>query len=121
MANITIKERINGIAFETLTAEDFDFLKERALKSIRKASANRKPTKTQEQNEVTKMDIANLLEDAEGPMTATEIANVLGLSSGQKASALLKQMVEAGEVVKTENAKREKGKATVFSLPAVEE
>ena len=121
MEKVTIKERINGIAFETLTAEDFEFLKERALKSVRKASPRHKPTKTQEQNEVIKMDIANLLEDAEGPMTATEIATALGLSSGQKASALLKQMVEAGEVVKTENAKREKGKATVFSLPAEEE
>ena len=109
MEKVTIKERINGIAFENLTAEDFEFLKERALKSVRKPSEHKGLTKAQKENEGIKATIAETLADAEKAMTATEVGNAIGISC-QKASALLKQMVEAGEIAKAKD-----GKATVFA------
>ena len=98
MEKVTIKERINGIAFEGLTAEDFEFLKERALKSIRKANPNaiRKPSKAQVENEGFKAQIPAILGDGK---TATQVGADLGISV-QRASAILKQMVDAGAVTK---------------------
>ena len=115
MEKVTIKERINGIAFEGLTVEDFEFLKERALKSVRKATARKGLTKAQKENEGIKATIAETLAGAEKALTATEVGNALGISC-QKASALLKQMVDAGEIAKAKD-----GKATVFSAIAEDE
>lgn len=115
MEKVTIKERINGIAFEGLTVEDFEFLKERALKSVRKATARKGLTKAQKENEGIKATIADALAGAEKALTATEVGNVVGISC-QKASALLKQMVDAGEIAKAKD-----GKATVFSAVAEDE
>lgn len=56
-----------------------------------------KPTKTQVENEGIK---AQILEVAVEPMTATAIGEAVGIPC-QKASALLKQMIEAGTVEKT--------------------
>lgn len=109
MEKMTIKERINGIAFEGLTEEDFNFLVERALKSVRKPSERKGLTKAQKENVGIKGDISTVLEE-KGALTATQVGNELGISC-QKASALLNQMVENGEVVKGKD-----GKATVFSV-----
>lgn len=107
MEKMTITERISGIAYETLTEEDFNFLVERALKSVRKSNGVRKPTKNQVANEGLKADIVNAL--GEG-LTATDAGKAVGISV-QKASALLKQLVDAGEVVKVKD-----GKATLFKV-----
>jgi Fic family protein len=107
MEKMTITERINGIAYESLTEEDFNFLVERALKSVRKSNGTRKPTKNQVANEGLKADIVNAL--GEG-LTATDAGKAVGISV-QKASALLKQLVDAGEVVKEKD-----GKATIFKV-----
>ena len=107
MEKITITERINGINFETLTEEDFNFLVERALKSVRKSNGTRKPTKNQVANEGLKADMLNTL--GEG-LTATDAGKAVGISV-QKASALLKQMIDAGEVVKVKD-----GKVTLFKV-----
>jgi len=96
---MTIKERINGIAFEGLTAEDFEFLKERALKSVRKPTARKGLTKTQKENEGLKnVILENLRAEVDG-MTATEVGNSIAVTC-QKASAILRQMVEGGTVRK---------------------
>ena len=110
MEKVTIKERINGIAFEGLTVEDFEFLKERALKSVRKASPHKGLTKAQKENEEFKDKIVEILFN-KGAMTATQVGAEFGWSGSQKASALLKQMVEAGEVVKEKS-----GKVTLFKV-----
>ena len=107
MTKITLTEQINSIAYDTLTQDEFDFLKERALKSIRKSNGVRKPTKTQVANEGLKADMLNAL--GEG-LTATDAGKAVGISV-QKASALLKQMVDAGEVVKVKD-----GKVTLFKV-----
>ena len=56
-------------------------------------SGERKPTKTQRENEGVKAEILEILSD-EGKQ-CKDIAAVVGVT-GQKCSALLKQMVEAG-------------------------
>ena len=81
------------------------------------ASLDKKPTtkstKNQQENEYIKSQMLDLLGRAE-PMRATDIANALGLSSGQKASVLLNALAKDGKVAKE---KGEKG-AVLFILPA---
>lgn len=114
MEKVTIMERIDGIAFEGLTEEDFNFLVERARKSVRKGGTRKGLTKAQKENVGIKADILAVLEE-KGALTATAVGNELAISC-QKASALLKQMVDNGEVVKAKD-----GKATVFSAVAEDE
>lgn len=101
MEKMTITERINGINFETLTQDEFDFLVERALKSVRKSSGVRKPSKAQVANEGLKADLLDILGDG---MTATEAGKALDISV-QKASALLNQLVKAEQAVKVKEGK----------------
>ena len=82
------------------------------MASLDKKSTGSKPTKVQQENEKVKEAMLDLLASGE-PMRATDVAKELGLSSGQKASALLNALEKAGEVVKL---KGEKG-ATLFTLP----
>ena len=98
---MTITERINGINFETLTEEDFNFLVERALKSVRKSNGERKQTKRQVENDVIKTQILGMLGDG---MTATQVGEALGVSV-QRASALLKQMVDVAEIARVKDGK----------------
>lgn len=107
MTKTTITEQVNAIAFDTLTEEQFNFLKERALKSVRKGSPKKGLTKVQKENEGIKAQMVEVL--GEG-LTATDAGKAVGISV-QKASALLKQMVDAGEVVKVKD-----GKATIFKV-----
>ena len=107
MTKTTLTEQITSIEFDSLTQEQFDFLKERALKSIRKNSGERKPTKTQKENVGIKAEMLKAL--GEG-LNATDAGKAVGISV-QKASALLKQMVDAGEVVRVKD-----GKATLFKV-----
>lgn len=106
---MTIMDQINAIAFEGLTEDQFDFLVERARKSVRKAGARKGLTKIQKENVGIKNDIITVLAE-NGAMTATAIGNELGISC-QKTSALLKQMVDDNEVIKKKD-----GKATVFTV-----
>ena len=111
---MNLTEQINAIAFEGLTEEQFAFLKERALKSIRKPSKTKALTKTQKDNLVSKEKILTLLAE-KGKLTATQIGEELGWKGSQKATALLTPMVKAGTVVRTKE-----GKLKLFSLPEAE-
>lgn len=49
MEKMTLSARIEALSFEGLSYEDFEFLRERALKSVRPArKGERKPTKAHE-------------------------------------------------------------------------
>lgn len=74
-----------------------------------KSAGERKPTKTQKENEVVKADLLTHL-SAEGK-TCKDIAGEMGLSV-QKVSALLKQLVDAGKAVRSEG----KGKVSLFTI-----
>jgi predicted transcriptional regulator len=92
------------IAKYDFTAEEKAFLThEVELVAKRNARKSTKPTKTQLANASIKDAIASALAE---PMQAKAIGELVGIS-WQKASALLKQMVEDGRVVKTQ----EKGKS----------
>ncbi len=101
MTKATITEQVNAIAFDTLTEEQFNFLKERALKSVRKSNGERKQTKRQVENDVIKTQILGMLGDG---MTATQVGEALGVSV-QRASALLKQMVDVAEIARVKDGK----------------
>lgn len=82
------------------------------MESLDRKTSSTKPTKTQQENEAIKEQMLDLLGKGE-PMRATDVATALGLSSGQKAAALLNAMEKEGKVAKV---KGEKG-ATLFALP----
>ena len=91
-----ISDVLNGVA---LTDEHIEKLTALKASLEKRASGERKPTATQKANVEVKGKIAEFL--ADGTLrTATEIGDALGISN-QKASALLKQMVDNGSVVKT--------------------
>lgn len=80
-----------------------------------KKSANKSATKTQKENEGVKDEILGVM-NADKAMSVGDIMTALdGKYTNQKISALLRQLREAGEVVRTEV----KGKA-YFALAEVE-
>jgi Fic family protein len=84
------------------------------IELLKNKSANKKPSKTQEQNEVLKADIVEVLRTFAEGATASE---VLGASekfaglSNQKISTMLNQLVKVGTVKKTTDKKR-----SIFSV-----
>ena len=91
------------------------FCEDRIEKLSRK-SGSKKPTKTQVENEGIKDTIVEVLGEI-APATATMIATDPRVNvSNQKVSALLRQLIESGEVVKA----TDKGKS-LFSLATVED
>ena len=91
-------------------AEIVDFCKhEVELLDSRKANSKKTPTKTQKENVVIMRNIAETLERVGKPVTVTEMldAGVQGFElTNQKASALLRKMIEAGKVTKTIEGKK---------------
>ena len=86
---------------------------ENELALLDKKAQNKKATKTQEQNKGIKVTILKVLATI-GSGTVTDIQNgneELSALSNQKVSALVRQLVESGEVVKTVDKKK-----SIFSL-----
>lgn len=77
------------------------------IELLDKKASNKKATKTQEENVGIKAEILSVL-TSEGA-TVTDIqskSEMLGGLSNQRVSALLRQLVESGEVVKTIDKKK---------------
>ena len=77
--------------------------------SFEKKSENRKPTKVQEANEELKTVVIEVLTGEENALTVSEIlkkSDKFADVSNQKMSALLKQLVDCGKVVKTVDKKK---------------
>ena len=110
MANkITKREVINAMLKEEVVLNNATYKAylENELALLDKKAANKKATKTQEENVAIKEEILNVL-TTEGA-TVTEIqakSEVLGGLSNQRVSALLRQLVENGKVVKTTDKKK---------------
>ena len=86
---------------------------ENELALLNKKAQNKKATKTQEQNVGIKATILKVLATI-GSGTVTDIQNgneELSTLSNQKVSALVRQLVESGEVVRTTDKKK-----SIFSL-----
>ena len=110
-----IKAMLNGEKVEGLTIADaLKFLDERIAITEKKnasgSNADRKPTKTQLENEGIKDKIIEFLTSCEKPATITDICKAIGIESNQKVSALVSQMLTVrkgvpnpdGKVVRTE-------------------
>lgn len=119
MANkMTQKDYFNEIIAVVSEAGRDDLVKfcEDRIEKLSRKSGSKKPTKTQVENEGIKDTIVEVLGEI-APATATMIATDPRVNvSNQKVSALLRQLIESGEVVKA----TDKGKS-LFSLATVEE
>ena len=116
MANkITKKEVIGMMMNEEVIKANPTYVAylENELALLNKKAQNKKATKTQEQNVGIKTTILEVLATI-GSGTVTDIQNgneELSALSNQKVSALVRQLVESGEVVKTTDKKK-----SIFSL-----
>lgn len=116
MANkITKREVIGMIMNEEVVKANPTYVAylENELALLDKKAQNKKATKTQEQNVGIKATILEVLATI-GSGTVTDIQNgneELSALSNQKVSALVRQLVESGEVVKTTDKKK-----SIFSL-----
>ena len=104
MANkITKKEMFMMIKAQVKDNAEMVAFIDHEIELLDKKASNKKATKTQEANVGIKSTILAVLEGAK-PMTVTEMQGAsaeLGELSNQKVSALIRQLVEAGKVVKT--------------------
>ena len=121
MANkITKREVINAMLANEVVSANSTWVAylENELALIEKKAANKKSTKTQEENKGIKSVILNTLASI-GSGTITDIQNAnsdLAELSNQKVSALVRQLVESGEVVKTTDKKK-----SIFSVAVADE
>ena len=104
MANkITKKEMFTMIKAQVKDNAEMVAFIDHEIELLDKKASNKKATKTQEANVGIKATILAVLECGK-PMTVTEMQGAsaeLGELSNQKVSALVRQLVEAGKVVKT--------------------
>ena len=103
MKKMTKKEMFALIKTRLTNAEEIAFIEHEIELLENKASGTRKPTSTQVENEKLKGAIVEHLASVNEPLTIVDIQKGLGLEevSNQKMSALLKQLVDNGSVVKT--------------------
>lgn len=86
--------------------EKLDALRAQQMK---RNSADKKPTKTQQANEVLKASLLELLQVAGKPLTVSEILQMAdhpALTSNQKVAALLRLMKDEGFVIRTEEKRK---------------
>lgn len=104
MANkITKKEMFTMIKAQVKDNAEMVAFIDHEIELLDKKASNKKATKTQEANVGIKSTILAVLEGGKS-MTVTEMQGAsaeLGELSNQKVSALVRQLVEVGEVVKT--------------------
>ena len=97
MTKLTYANAIDLALNGTITDEVREKLEALKVQLEKRNSGERKPTKAQKENEEVKANILGLL-TTEGKQ-CKDIAATLGLAT-QKVSALLKQLVEAGQAEK---------------------
>ena len=118
-----IQKMLNGETVENYTVADaVTFLATRIEQTQKKnmgKDGEKKLTKTQQENEVIKTHIVEVMTGQEKALTITEMQKAdteLDALSGQKLSALVSQLVKAKVLVRTE----EKGRA-YFAIAVAED
>ena len=116
MTNMTYAQAIdNAIALFSqggqIDVEDNETVEKlKALKAqLAKRGSSKTPTKTQKENEVIMAKILDALADVGEPTTVTDLLahGVEGFElTNQKASALLRKLIEAGKVTKAKEGKK---------------
>ena len=115
MTKVTIADKFDALADYIQNGENsifptpedaIEFINDRKEKAMKKA-VNRKPTAQQKENEGFKESILDVL-TSEGKTVSEIIAMSDDLSglTNQRVSALLRQLVLAGKVVKTKEGKK---------------
>ena len=107
---ITKVDRFNQLKAIAEVAENADLVAfiDHEIELLDKKSANKKPTKTQEQNEALKEVILSVLSPDEG-MTASEVlasSEEFAGMSNQKITTLLTQLKNEQRIIKTVDKKR---------------
>lgn len=98
------KALTEAIACEVLSPEVREKLEALLAQQVKKSSAEKKPTKTQEANKALGEVVLSILRENGSPMTVTEVFNAMpegSASSTQKVSALVRALLLEGKVVKT--------------------
>lgn len=114
MAKMTKKDYFNMIdeivmnSGDTRADEIHDFVTHEIDLLARRTSGNRGMTKTQKENLVVMETIHTVLSESEEARTISDLQTDIRLAefSNQKLSALLRKMIENGEVIKTMNKKK---------------
>lgn len=120
MANTTMTSRefFNAVIEGNITDEIKDFAKSQ-IEKLDSKNAKRKTTdsKTQKENKAIKTSLLATMEK-DKIYTASEVAGmeIEGITSTQKASALLRQLVEEGKLVSEEIKVKGKGKVKGYRL-----
>lgn len=113
---ITKVDRFNELKAIPAVKENADLMAfiDHEIELLQKKSASKKPTKAQIENEELKNKIIEVLNEFENGATASEVLGAdvafTGMSN-QKISALLKQLVDSGVVVKSSDKKK-----SIFSV-----
>lgn len=103
MANstkITQKMAINYVIDNFELPKEYKEKFEAMLETLEKKSSSKKMTKGQEENEILKGKILEIMENDKS-YRVNEIMKLVGLDSSQKTSALVKQLVDANKVART--------------------
>lgn len=98
------KALTEAISCEALSPEVREKLEALLAQQVKKSSAEKKPTKTQEANKALGEVVLSILRENGAPMTVTEVFNAMpegSVSSTQKVSALVRALLLEGKVVKT--------------------
>lgn len=120
MANTTMTSRefFNAVIEGNITDEIKDFAKSQ-IEKLDNKNAKRKTTdsKTQKENKAIKTSLLATMEK-DKVYTASEVAGmeIEGITSTQKSSALLRQLVEEGKLVSEEVKIKGKGKVKGYRL-----
>lgn len=108
MATRVTKRELFGRVYTVLAnageTELAEFIGAELTRLNKRAAAPKTLTKAQRENVAVKQAIVNVLAEAEEPLRATAIAKELGISV-QKATALLRQLVEAKAVIREAEGK----------------
>ena len=112
--SITDTLEIEQFGDGSITGEMVNDFLDHELELLAKKSANRKPSKKNEENEVLKDKIIEVLKTFENGGTVTDILNADDTFNGmsnQKISSLVRQLVLDGIVVKSTDKKK-----SIFSI-----
>ena len=94
---VAIKALLNGESADFSVADALAFIDERIAITEKKnaggSGADRKPTKTQVENEGFKSAILEYLATCDTPATIGDICKAIGIESNQKVSALVSSML----------------------------
>lgn len=98
-----------AISCEALSEEVREKLNALREQQVKRNSAEKKPTKTQQANEALKAKVLDLLKASENPLTVSEVmalADDPALTSNQKVSSLLRLLKDEGKVERLEEKRK---------------